>query len=532
MIGTSIASQRGRSKKFVSKSHVGIMTVKHFKACELIRRFSGTGGTRVLNGIARRRMSGPIIRRSVAVMLACVLLCAGMEPLVRVSGRSAKAQEARHIIICVDGVGFSLIEKMRAEGRFKMFRAPSRMISPFPTLTNLSMSEILEPAGAGKPAGYEDNYFDAERNKLRGGILDRLRGGRFVRGTFRELFDYHPSALKSGLGYAAPPMTIYLEALSDLVRLRQKARASRVPIFFAYTGATDSLAHLGGEGMLRSFLNKLDDSLSDIVRDGGEPVSVTIFSDHGNHFRKYRRAKLKSPLKGAGFRLEKSVRDRRSVVLPQFGLIGCALLFTMDENEARIAEVAAAIRGVDFTTYEKDGIVYILDANGRATIEKRGNRYRYEALKDDPLDIAGTARALASKGKADEQGFIGDAEWFEATRDAARPDAVRRVYEGATSGAINRANVIVSFEDGYYSGSASLDVFAFLQATHGNLGREQSYGFLMSTEHELQPFIRAEDLWTSIGSPRLNKSLHSPHNAHADELFEIAPATGRFVASP
>jgi hypothetical protein len=33
-------------------------------------------------------------------------------------------------VICVDGVGFSTIGKMRAKGRFKSFHPPSRMISP------------------------------------------------------------------------------------------------------------------------------------------------------------------------------------------------------------------------------------------------------------------------------------------------------------------------------------------------------------------------------------------------------------------
>ncbi|HEU4596574.1 MAG TPA: hypothetical protein VFS10_15665, partial [Pyrinomonadaceae bacterium] len=106
---------------------------------------------------------------------------------VAARAQGAAAVAGRHIIICVDGVGFSTIEKMRAEGRFKAFGEPARMISPFPTLTNLSMTDILEPAGALETPGYEDSYFDAGADKLRGGIFDRLRGDRFVKGTFREL---------------------------------------------------------------------------------------------------------------------------------------------------------------------------------------------------------------------------------------------------------------------------------------------------------------------------------------------------------
>lgn len=448
------------------------------------------------------------IAHAVAPFVIVALMLAGQP----VSARARVPEPgARHIIICVDGVGFSTMQKMRAEGRFKAFAEPSRMISPFPTLTNLSMTDILEPAGAAETPGYEDNYFDAGANKLRGGVFDRLRGDRFVKGTFRELFDYHPSAIKSGLGYAAPPVSTYFEALSDLVRLRQKAKKARGPVFLAYTGATDSLAHLGGEGMLRSFLSKLDESIADIIRESAGPITITVFSDHGNHFRKYRRADLKGPLRRAGFKFGKALKGESGVVFPQFGLIGCALLFTKEGNERRLAEVASKVKGVEFSSFEKDGVVHVLGRGGEATIERRGERFRYRASNGDPLRLNQVVLELNERGKADAEGFVADAVWFEATRDAEMPDAVRRVYAGTSGEVGNPANVIVSFEDGYYSGSSTLDIFAVLRATHGNLGREQSFGFVMSTKGSgLPPFVRAADLWRALGSPDLRK-------AHAHE---------------
>ena len=412
---------------------------------------------------------------------------------------------ARHVIICVDGVGVSTISKMRAEGRFKRFHSPSRMISTFPSLTNAALSEILEPAGAKMTGGYEDHFFDTEANKMRGGILDRFRQGRFIRGTFRELFDYHPSAIKSGLGYAAPPLSTYLESISDLIRLRQKARNSRQPVFFAYTGATDSLAHLGGETLLRSFLKELDETVEEIVRHSKVPVRVTIFSDHGNDFRTYRRVGLKDPLRRAGFNLGKKIKDDRSVVLPQYGLVGSAVLFTRDKNEERLAGVLATLEGVDFVTYERNGIVYVANRRGQATIEKRGDEYRYLPTKGDPLDLVSMVQQIASEPNGAD-GFIKDEDWFALTRTSVRPDVVRRVFEGATQGVLNPANVIVNLEDGYYTGSSLMDVFTILQATHGNIGQEQSYGFVMSTRGEFPPYVRTTDLWKTLGSLQLQRS--------------------------
>jgi hypothetical protein len=460
-----------------------------------------------------------ISARRIAVLLLTLILIATtyvVYPAPTVLAQEKSAAQARHLIICVDGVGFSLIEKMRKEGRFKQFREPARMIAPFPTLTNVSMTEILTPVGAIESPGYEDSFFDIERNRMRGGLLDRFRSGQFIKGTFRELFDYHPSAIKSGLGYAAPPVSTYVESLTDLVRLRQKFRASREPVFFAYTGATDSLAHLGGEWLLRSFLSRLDDTVTDIIRDSPVPVEVSIFSDHGNHFRSYKRASLKSALRRAGMRLEGRVRDERSVVLPQYGLVGSAVLFTQETNEARLAKAVAEVRGVDFAAYETGGIVYIIAQNKTATIERRGESLRYRTDKGDPLGLNPVVQELTTKGKADADGFISKADWFEATRENERPDAVTRIYEGMSAPIRNRANIIVNLEDGYYAGSFGLDIFAFLQATHGNLGREQSFGFVMGTGLDLPAYLRATDVWAAIGSPVLQKQAANEANARLD----------------
>jgi hypothetical protein len=71
--------------------------------------------------------------------------------------------------------------------------------------------------------------------------------------------------------------------------------------------------------------------------------------------------------------------------------------------------------------------------------------------------------------------------------------------------------VIINLEDGFYTGSSLLDTLTILQATHGNIGREQSYGFVMSTKGELPPYIRAADLWQTLGSVQLQRS--PKHNA-------------------
>lgn len=452
-----------------------------------------------------------MILRILSSLALCSLLL--FAPVSKVTSQASPVPEnapaaKRHIIIVVDGVGFGTIQKMRAEGRFKAFRDPARMIAPFPSLTNVSMASLLAPAGAELPPAYEDDYYDVARNKMTGGLLDRFNQARFIHGSYRELFDYHPSAIKSGLGYALPPFSTYIESMTDLVMFKRKLRASREPVYMVYCGATDTLAHLGGDRMLRSFMSKLDDLVSDLIGESNGQLDVTIFSDHGNDYRKYKRSGLKDPLRRAGFNLDSKLKNDRSVVMPQFGLIGCATLFTRPENEPRVAAVTAAVKGVDFAAYEKEGTVYVVARDGaQATIERRGDRYRYTAQSGDPLSLKPILADLTNRGRADADGFIADTDWFAATTETTRPDSVRRIYDGLTGAVQHRANVIVNFEDGYYTGSALMDVFAILLATHGNLGRGESLGFVLNTARVLPPYIRAADVWRTIGSPQLRKTI-------------------------
>jgi len=74
----------------------------------------------------------------------------------------------------------------------------------------------------------------------------------------------------------------------------------------------------------------------------------------------------------------------------------------------------------------------------------------------------------------------------------------------------NRADVLVNFADGYYSGSALMDVFAFLLATHGNLGRGQSLAFVIDTHRDLPPYVRAQTYGPPSARPVLKKSKPLP----------------------
>src|SRR5207237_10076436 len=73
----------------------------------------------------------------------------------------------RRLLLCLDGVPFDLVTEAQSRGLFNNFRSPARLLSPFPTLTNVALAQML---CASPPNGYESLYFDREAKELRGGI--------------------------------------------------------------------------------------------------------------------------------------------------------------------------------------------------------------------------------------------------------------------------------------------------------------------------------------------------------------------------
>ena len=402
---------------------------------------------------------------------------------------------SRRLVLVLDGVPYETIAELKAEGCFSRFKQPARMVSTFPSLTNPAMVEILHHDDS---PGYEDHFYDRERNRLLGTIQDRLQGQKFIAGTFRQTFDYHADAFKGALGYVAAPIGTATLAQIDLMELRHAFRESDAPLFVGYIGETDSLAHLGGKENLKTFLQTVDRTMDELIAEAeqsGGHLEVEMFSDHGNRYDTYKHVKLNDALKQAGFVTEKTVKDERSVVLPKHGLVGSSMMFTQPQNRARVAEVGAATTGVDFAVYRSDeNTIELISRRGRARVMRNGDRFKYEDLGGDPLKLATIIEKMRTSGVMDAEGFASADDWFVATLDHGYVDPLRRLFDGFTKHVKTLADVIVSYEDGYLLGSPMLTFLAEMRATHGNLLRGETEGFAMSTRQELGVAVRGHEL--------------------------------------
>jgi hypothetical protein len=429
---------------------------------------------------------------------AYLVICCSILPIQSWLDRAAYSHSSasRRLVVILDGVPYQTIAELRAEGRFRRFKNPARMISMFPSLTNVAMIEILQAADS---PGYEDHYYDREQNRLLGAIQDRLNGGKFIRSSFRKTFDYHAPAFKGSLAYVAAPVGTVAVAHLDISAFRKSFREfcaqSDSPLFVAYIGETDSLAHLGGRKPLKALLRSLDRTIEELIAESGGRLEVEMFSDHGNNYAEYTEVKLNDAINSAGFRTEKRLNDASSVVLPKYGLVGASTLFTYPENRARLAEVCAQTRGVDFAVYQSgENVIELIGAHGRARVSREGDRFKYEDAGGDPLGLVPIIAELKARGATDPGGFASREDWWQATTSHRYVDPLRRLFDGFSKYVSNPADVIVSYEDGYMLGSPFLSVFAEMVATHGNLLRGETEGFAISTRQDLGEAVRGYEL--------------------------------------
>lgn len=378
----------------------------------------------------------------------------------------------RRLLLCLDGVPHKLIEEAKSRGLFDSFHSPTRLLSPFPTMTNVALSAML---GASPPAGYESLYFDRNARELRGGI------GKYIG---RRTPDKVPSSYMDDLDYQEPlpfEFLIYVAPekvwRADMQRFRERFRAApQNRDYFAFLKATDGLLHAQGPARLGVALESLDKILREIRSYCGDETEIVMFSDHGMNLEENRRAPLASTLQRRGF----------EVVIPAFGLCSYAALYCRDTDLIpEIARASVEVDGIDFAVYKDADQAVVESARGQARIEylPPTKSYRYVTVSGDPLELGSF-----------NNGFDADAAWFEQTAGHRYPDALANIYKSLFTPRVKQtADILISVKDGYYCGWTAFGKFVRLRATHGNALQSSSYAFMMSTHRQLPPFVRADD---------------------------------------
>jgi len=374
------------------------------------------------------------------------------------------------VVLAIDAIPYELFADLQREGHFGGFFPASRLVAPFPSLTNLGFTDILRTP---PPSGYEDLYFDPERDAVVGGAWERLTGEYKEIAPFHARFDWEEPRLWGAFVFYLPDRVREAELLRIEEILMDYARGATDPPgekdgeLVLYMGSTDAVGHVGGREALRRHLLRVDRVLDRFLAAGGGRHRVVLLSDHGMSEVPSRPFNLEDGLGKAGFRLTDAVRDSGEVVAPAYGLVGSLQIYVTPGQEEAVARAVVAQEGADFAVWR---------AAGRCP-------------GAEPRELPQGICAVDAEGSPDP--LDRPTEEYPMLRER-----VRRALDRPTR---HPADVLVSLEDGWHYGSAFFDRLVEIRGTHGSARASSSVGFLASNVGPTPALIAAWDAWPWLG---------------------------------
>lgn len=398
--------------------------------------------------------------------------------------RRRPASEDRHLVILIDSVPFEIVRELWDEGRFRLFHPPSRTISPFPVMTDLSFSEFF---GVSPCPAVEAEFFDG--NKLEGGY------GYYVHdrnSPWLACTDYHMANIAHAVAYFDPDAWLDHE----LYYIQKYFLRSAKSPYIGYCVDGSALgAKLGRNGHVAGMM-RVDRFCQRIMYETRGRVQITLMSDHGHNLLPSHRAPLSEFLERCGYRVGERLARPGDVVVPEFGVVTCGAVYTREP--ARVAADLTLMDGIDQVMFLEGDEVVVLSRDGRARIGRSGDAFRYAVERGDPLKMKAVWERLKQEGRIDSGGFVKDGELFEAAADQEYPDALHRVWRAFHGLVVHQPDVLLTTQEGWHCGSKLMSKMYDVRSAHGNLG-PSSCGFVMTTAGPLPGVMRMENLRGELG---------------------------------
>jgi hypothetical protein len=419
------------------------------------------------------------------VGLTAILLSLLLGPTFGANCDPPTPDAPRTLILALDGVPYRVVQKAREQGAFEGWPKTRPLVATFPSMTNASFVEILEPFDARPISGYEVRYFDTADNQIR----------KAKAYAWRENFQ----VMSSGKFAKAQ---IYMfpgsKSKKELRKVRELVLDSPSELMLAHIAATDSLTHFRGDDRITGVVLHVSEQVREWQTEHldryGRPLQVVLLSDHGNTQGKVRsKGGLKSVLKDAGLRPAKRLEGPEDVVPLTYGVVGYGALYLDRRHAETAARAVLDYPGVHLAAWVVGkGELRLLSSAGEASIRWREGpserRLVYDPGDADPLQLSHIVLALEEEEKLDTDGFASETDWFEASAAAAFPDAPRRLVD-ALDGTyvLNAATVVFSLDPGHAWGLKSARFGAWvlggkLEATHGGLDRDATWGFFLASD--------------------------------------------------
>lgn len=365
-----------------------------------------------------------------------------------VSAPAPGSNPPKTLVLAIDAIPYEVFAELQQEGLFKAFFPVSRMLAPYPSLTNVGYTAILRTAPS---VSYEDRFFDPEANLMGGGMWARAANEYKSIAPFHEVFDWEQPHLWGAFVFFTPGRI----SEAELVGIEKQLKENDKDELALYIGSTDAFGHVRGRPALKEHLRKVEQVIENFLAEGGGERRVVLFSDHGMSTVPSRLVDLEGTLEANGFQLTEQIDRPTDVVTPAYGLVGSIQLYTVCGMEEEVARAVVNAEGVDFAVWR--------DGNSVGAVDPEGS--------SDPLDRP----------------------------EAEYPQLRRRVEEGVRNHTLRPGSVFVSLEDGWHYGSELFDKLVKMVGTHGSARATSSVGFVASNVDHMPEWVPAEEVFPYLG---------------------------------
>ena len=432
------------------------------------------------------RLSGGVSRSVLVSLLALQIL-----------SLTSTAALPKRLIIALDGISYRDMQALQegvtykdAKGRqfhrrgFDQGYFPvSRIVSTFPSTSDVSWTDIF---GDRPLPGYQRTYFSEAANSQISinGVTTTMEHERQMQWELENGF------LRT-LGYVCPFHT-YIYEVHKFAKVFLNTK-SEVDNYYVYIRTPDDAQHLARDHF--RMLCMLDKELQELrarykAREGRE-LEILVLSDHGsNHAGPAKRVPVRAFLKQAGYRITKSIRDPKDIVLPTAGIETWVEIHNSPAETERLLQLLTHLEGVDVLSgraSDQTNRFTVMDAKGgRASIDwnPTRNSFRYSAERGDPLAYLPVVEGLTRRNHFDSDGFATSDAWMAETIAHRYPLALERIVRGHTQVTLNPATILISLDNRYVHASWLIkkgSEFVRFGGTHGGLDDLNSNGILLSS---------------------------------------------------
>jgi len=397
----------------------------------------------------------------------------------------------RTLFVLLDGISYDLVADLHAEGHFRLFYPPGRIIPGFPTVTDNIYADFFETP---RPFGVEALYADRQTRRMGGGYGLYLKGGN-ERVWPRHML-WRQSYLYDGLVYVLPDWVAVRELDYCMKAAIEWIEKTDEPYAAVYLVSTDALGHKMGHEYLKQFLTRVDEAFEQLVWRARGRLRLLCMADHALNETEMKRVNLIPELKSAGYRPRDHIESDSDVIVPAFGLVSHVAISTL--RPAKVAEAAAKAEGVELAIYPEGARFVVLGAGidaPQAVIETRADgALRYNDIRGDPLRLQPIVSRMKAAGQIDEGGWASPKAWLDATWNHMFPDPLVRITRAFQGNVENPPDVLLSLAPQYYFGENQFEAFATLRGTHGSLRRCATTTYVLSNFFVPPPYERGTQL--------------------------------------